>query len=428
MEQTLLATKLFIPPQRPGLISRSRLLERIQTCLNVPLTLVSAPAGYGKTTLLSEWTRNMQTTIPVGWISLEEDDNNPQRFWRYLISAICRKLPDIDNSFLSSLGSSDTPIEAILTSLINGISATEKECILVLDDYHFIKSQPIHQGLTFFLEHIPPGAHIILSTRIDPPLPLARFRGRGLMLEIGANDLRFTSEETTNLSTIFDAPILDSASIETLKDETEGWVTRLKMALLSMRGEDNVDSFISGFSRGRRYIMDYLIEEVLQHQSEEIQEFLLKTSILENLCGTLCDTITGGSNGTEMLSQLEKDNLFIVPLDANGEWYRYEHLFADLLRRRLNTEYGKEVVNELQRKASLWYESNGFPKSAIKYALAVEDWERALSIILAPVTPLITYSIYTLAEWWKELPREAPQEEFLVGKLNYAKRARLREY
>ena len=406
MEQTLLATKLFIPPQRPGLVSRPRLLEQLQACLDFPLMLVSAPAGYGKTTPLSEWTGSLQTSLPVGWLSLEEDDNNPQRFWRYLISAICRILPDMDNSFLSSLGSSDTPIEAVLTLLINEITNTEKEFVLVLDDYHFIKSQPIHQGVTFFLEHIPPLAHIILSTRIDPPLPLSRFRGKGLMMEIGTDDLRFTSEETTSLSIIFDTPTLDSGSIEIIQDKTEGWVTGLKMALLSMHGEDNVDSFISGFSRGQRYIMDYLIEEVLHRQPEEIQEFLLKTSVLENLCGTLCDTVSGSSNGTDMLHQLEKDNLFIVPLDAAGEWYRYEHLFADLLCHRLDAVYGKEVVDELQKKASLWYESNGFPKSAIKYALAVEDWERALSIILAPVTPLITYNVYSLAEWWKELPRD----------------------
>lgn len=406
MEQTLLATKLFIPPQRPGLVSRSRLLEQLQNCLDVPLTLVSAPAGYGKTTLLSEWVGNIQTATPVCWISLEEDDNNPQRFWRYFISAICRILPDIDNSFLSSLGSSDTPIEAVLTSLINGITATEKECVLVLDDYHFIQAQPIHQGLAFFLEHIPPGVHVVLSTRIDPPLPLARFRGRGLMLEIGSDDLRFTSEEIINLSRSFEISVLDTGDIEIMKDKTEGWVTGLKMALLSMRGEDNVDSFISGFARGRRYIMDYLIEEVLYRQPEEIQEFLLKTSVLENLCGTLCDAVSGGSNGNEMLHQLEKDNLFIIPLDANGEWYRYEHLFADLLRHRLNVLYGKESANELQKKASLWYENHGFMNNAVKHALTVEDWDRALALILTPATPLITYNVFTLAEWWKILPRD----------------------
>ncbi len=406
MERTLLATKLFIPQQKPGMVSRSRLLERLQTCLDVPLTLVSAPAGYGKTTLLSEWAGNIQTSFPVGWVSLEEDENNPQKFWMYFISSICRILPEIDQSILSSLASTDIPIETLLTSLVNDIAAAEKDFVLVLDDYQFIRSEPVHQGITFFLEHIPPGAHVIMATRIDPPLPLSRFRGKGLILEIGTDDLRFNSEEITSLSKNFDTPVLDTVSIETLKNKTEGWVAGLKMALISMRGKDNVDSFIADFSQAQRYIMDYLIEEVLHHQLKEIQEFLLKTSVLENMCGTLCDAVLGSSNSNEMLTQLEKDNLFIVLLDAKGEWYRYEHLFAELLRHRLDVIYGKETTAGLQRKASLWYESNGFRVNAIKHALAVEDCERALSLILSPVTPIYTYGLFNMAEWWKMLPQE----------------------
>ena len=406
MEQTLLATKLLIPQQRPGLVSRQRLLERLQTCLDVPLTLISAPAGYGKTTLLSEWAGTIQTSFPVGWVSLEGDENNPQKFWMYFISSICRILPEIDQSILSSLSSTDTPIETLLTSLVNDIAAAEKDFILVLDDYQFIRSQPVHHGITFFLEHFPPGTHIILATRIDPPLPLARFRGKGLMLEIGTDDLRFTSEETTSLSKSFDTPLLDSESIEALRDKTEGWVAGLKMALISMRGRDNVDSFITDFSQGQRYIMDYLIEEVLNRQPEKMQEFLVKTSILENLCGTLCDTVLGSSNSKEMITQLEKDNLFIIPLDAKDEWYRYEHLFSELLRHQLDVVYGKEMTDELQKRASLWYESNGFRENAIKHSLAVEDWERALSLILTPVTPIFTYGLFTMAEWWRLLPQE----------------------
>jgi LuxR family transcriptional regulator, maltose regulon positive regulatory protein len=406
VESSLLATKLFILPVAPGLVLRPHLVERLNGVINSRLTLISAPAGFGKTTLVSQWARS--NAIPIAWLSLEEAENDPVRFWDYFISALRKIEPTVGEISLRSLLSPErVPIESILIPLINDISGISTDHILVLDDYHFIQSQPIHHGLTYFLEHMPPCMHLIITTRVDPPLPLARFRGRGILLEIGADDLRFSEEETRSLFTAMDFSPQSTKTISILNKKTEGWVVGLKMAILSMKRERDIPAFIASFSGSQRYIMDYLIEEVLQRLTPEFNNFLLKTSVLEKLNGSLCDAVTGRDKGRETLLELERENLFIVSLDTSHDWYRYEHLFTDLLRHRLELSSGKELVREFQKKASYWCEQNGFKEDAINYALAAGDWTKGLDLILNITPNLInTYGTFTTYSWLRQIPQE----------------------
>ncbi len=406
METSLLTTKLNIPPARPQTIPRQRLAERLQQGLGYNLTLVSAPAGFGKTTLLCEWIRDSRPPTPTAWLSLEEADGDPRRFWEYFIAALQTLHPDCGKDILHLLHSSQPlPTEALLTALINDLAGIEQDSLLILDDYHFIQSEPVHSGINFLLEHLPPRLHLVIATRADPPLPLAHFRGKGTMLEIGADELRFTLEEAFSLLIELNAPALSTENVKALNDKAEGWVVGLKMAMLSMRGEKDVSGFISGFTGTQRYIMDYLIEEVLQTQSPEVRDFLLKTSVLERLNGPLCDAVTGRRDGQETLISLEKANLFLVPLDESRQWYRYEHLFAELLRHRLEIEYGLEKYNELHRLASSWHEGNGFPEKAVDYALAARDWEKAIDLVMS-MSPLVAYGGATVYSWLKQVPQE----------------------
>ena len=406
MEQSLIKTKLFIPPAPPELVRRPRLLSKIQAALNQKLTLVSAPAGFGKTILLSEWIRDSQLPTPTAWLSLEEADSNPRRFWEYFIAALRTLQPDIGGIALELLQAMQPmPVESVLTPLINDLSGIKQDSLLILDDYHFIQSEPVHSGINFLLEHLTPRLHLVIATRADPPLPLAHFRGKGTILEIGADDLRFTAEETVALLTSLGAPALSSGDIEALNARAEGWVVGLKMAMLSMRGEKDIPGFISGFTGTQRYIMDYLIEEVLQRQSPELRDFLLKTSVLERLNGPLCDAITGRRDGQETLISLEKANLFLVPLDESRQWYRFEHLFAELLRHRREVEYGLEKSNELHRLASVWHEGNGFLEKAVDHALAARDWEKAIDLVIS-MNPMVAYGGSTTYNWLRQVPQE----------------------
>jgi LuxR family maltose regulon positive regulatory protein len=404
--EILLSTKLYIPPAPPELVRRPRLLDKIQTAQDHKLTLVSAPAGFGKTTLLSEWVHENQPPTPTAWLSLEEADDEPRRFWEYFIAALRMLQPDTGVTALELLRAGQPlPIESVLTPLVNDLAIIRQNLFLVLDDFHFIQSEPVLSGVNFLLEHVPPRLHLVIATRADPSLPLARLRGKGTMLEIGADDLRFTQEEVRELLVRLGAAAMSSRDIEALNTRAEGWVVGLKMAVLSMRGEEDIPGFISGFTGTQRYIMDYLIEEVLQRQSPQVRDFLLKTSVLERLSGSLCDAVTGGDNSREILHTLEKENLFTVPLDASREWYRYEHLFADLLRHRLEVEMGKETVRELQIKASEWYGENGFRENAINHALAAEDWQRAISLITT-ADPINKYGGTAIYNWLHQVPRE----------------------
>ena len=345
------------------------------------MTLVSAPAGFGKSTLISAWAQRIQSNQQVAWLSLDEADNDLKRFLSYLIAAIQSFEGEFGQGAMAALGSQGAVnLEALLTTLINEIAGFSQKGVLILDDYHVIESQPIDQAITFLLDHLPATLHLVIATRMDPSWPLARLRARGEMLEIRVDDLRFALEEATgflNQAMGFDLSPDDVAALDA---RTEGWITGLQLAALSMQGSDDVQGFVRAFRGSNRYILDYLGEEVLSHQPENIHSFLLKTSILNQLTGPLCDAITGSSGGEKTLANLEQDNLFIIPLDDERRWFRYHHLFADLLLRHLHQTF-PELVPELHQQASLWYEKAGNLSEAFRYALLANDIPRATRIL-----------------------------------------------
>ena len=421
MEISLLKTKLNIPPIRPPLISRPRLIERLQVGLKYSLLLVSAPAGFGKTTLLSEWARQSRPSLQTAWLSLDEGDNDPVRFWNYFIAALQRLQSTIGEQALTSLHSTNMfsaripPIEPVLVLLINDLAAAPSDFTIVLDDYHVINSIQIHGGITYLLEHIPAQIHLVISTRADPPLALARFRGRGALIEIGADDLRFSLEETAGLLKGLNAPRLSSENIESLNDRAEGWAVGLKLAALSMGEQKDISGFIAAFTGSHRYVMDYLIEEVLQKQTVEVRDFLLKTSVLERLTAPLCDAVTGRPDSRELLLELERGHLFAVPLDETRYWYRYEHLFAELLRHQLQKVMNKEDIRELHRRASRWHEDNHLPNDAITHAVAAQDWERVVGIIEGVIRVRINRGEWvTIRNWLQSFPENVLQKHIFL--------------
>ena len=415
----MLATKLYIPPPRPNVVLRSRLIERLNEGLRRKLTLISAAAGFGKTTLISEWVADCERLEPkvrVAWLSLDEGDNDPARFLTYLITALQTIVPKIGEGLLAMLQSPQPPSsESILTSLLNEITTVSDNFILVLDDYHVIDAQPVDQVFTFLVEHLPPQMHLVIASREDPPLPLARLRVRDQLIELRALDLRFTPAEAAEFLNRVMGLSLSAEDIAALENRTEGWIAGLQLAAISMQGHQDTTSFIKSFTGSHHFVLDYLLEEVLQQQSETIQTFLLRTSILERLCGPLCDAVllAPAASGQETLEYLEHANLFIVPLDNERHWFRYHHLFADLLRQRLqrsstlSTGKDKGGVDELHRRASEWYEHNGSVADAIRHALAAEDFERAATLIELAVPEMRrSRQGATLTElgWLKALP------------------------
>ncbi len=403
---SLLVTKLFVPPTRPGLVPRPRLVERLKSGLSFDLTLVSAPAGFGKTTILSQW--SSETKPRVAWISLDEGDNEPTRFWYYFIAAMRSLHPASGETALGLLHATQPqPTESVLTSLINDLATNTQAFAVVLDDYHLIKTEAIHSGVAFLLEHLPTNMHLVIATRADPALPLARFRARGAMLEIRENDLRFTLDEATGLLEEMLGGAVSSADIGALNARTEGWAVGLKMAALSLRGQHDIGSFLKSFTGSQRYIMDYLVEEVLTSQPQDVRDFLLTTSVLERLSAPLCDFMTGHKGSQEMLANLEQRNLFFVPLDDSREWYRYHHLFAELLRHQLEVKSGSQAVMALHRQACQWYEDSNYIDDAIHHALAARDWERAIRLIGNLADSLINRAEWsTLLRWLQEIPDE----------------------
>ena len=405
METSLLTTKLNVPPARAKLITRPRLIERLQEGLRYNLILVSAPAGFGKTTLLSEWARqnHRQSTA---WLSLDNGDNDPVRFWDYFIAALKKLHPSCGESILPMLHSSQPPpAEPLLTELINDLAVISSENILVLDDYHLIESQQINDGITYLLEHMPAQMHLVLATRVDPPFPMARFRGKGTMFEIGTDDLRFTLHEAAALLKETEVQQLSMEYTTALNERTEGWVVGLKMAALSMRGQKDIPGFIAAFTGSQRYVMDYLMEEVLQKQTEDIHDFLLKSSVLGRLSPPLCDALTGRQDSHELLLELDREHLFIIPLDESRQWFRYEHLFVDLLRHRLDTDFPTEKVAELHYLASRWYEKNQYLEDAIYHGLVAQDWDRTMKLILQYASTRRGENV-TLQNWLKKIPQE----------------------
>ncbi|MCB9265292.1 MAG: tetratricopeptide repeat protein [Lewinellaceae bacterium] len=374
-----LATKLFAPPPRPNIVQRSRLAERLDQGLHGKLTLISAPAGFGKTTLASEWAAGCGRA--VAWLSLDEGDSNLFRFLTYFTAALQRVEEQIGEGVLRMLQSPQPPpSESILTALINEIASVKKPFVLILDDYHLIDSKPVDEALAFLLGHLPPQMHLAITTREDPGFPLARLRVRGQLAELRAADLRFTSEEAAGFLNQAMGLNLSSKDIAALEKRTEGWIAGLQMAALSMQGRADTDGFIKAFTGSHRFILDYLAEEVLQRQPEPIRRFLIQTAVLSRLCGPLCDAVTGQGNGREMLEVLEKGNLFVAALDDDRRWYRYHHLFADVLQARLAEELpGQPPV--LHLRASEWYEAHDSMPDAIRHALSGNNFERAAGLI-----------------------------------------------
>jgi ATP/maltotriose-dependent transcriptional regulator MalT len=341
--------------------------------------LISAPPGFGKTTLLSEWTAHSQQ--PTAWLSLDEGDNDPTGFWSYVIAALQTLRADLGKSALGMLqGSTPAPIQAILTTLINDLDSLQEDFALVLEDYHIVSAQAIHEALGFLIDHCPPRMHVVITTRADPPLPLARWRVREQLTELRADDLRFTPDEAAAFLNDIMGLHLSAADVAALEKRTEGWAAGLQLAALSMQGRDDVSGFVRAFSGSHRHVLSYLAAEVLERQPPAALDFLLKTSILDRMCAPLCEAVSGSSDGQARLQQFEQANLFVVPLDDDRNWYRYHHLFADVLRRRLR-QAQPEALPELHRRASVWHEQNGSTAEAVGYALAARDVERAADLV-----------------------------------------------
>ena len=381
-EFPLLETKFYLPPWSADRVSRPRLIDRIH--LQRKLTLVSAPAGFGKTTLLAEWVAAVPTR-PVAWVSLDQSDNDPAVFWSYLITALQNIQPGLGERSLALLQSPQPPpIESVLMTLLNKLTAVEGEFVLILDDYHAIATPAIHDGIGFLLSHLPPQVHLIISSRADPPLSLARLRSHGELTELRVSDLRFTPDEATAFLNQGMGLEIRAEDVSALEQRTEGWVAGLQLAALSLQGRENISDFVAAFSGDDRYIVDYLLEEVLQRQPERVRRFLLQTAILERLSGSLCEAVcrdaTGQNDGQKMLGTLERSNLFIIPLDNKRQWYRYHHLFADVLQAHALKEYPEQLPS-LHRQASEWYEQNGLFSDAIRHALAAQAFERAADLI-----------------------------------------------
>jgi len=377
----LLETKLYVPRSRAGLVSRPRLIERIRQGAERKLTLVLAPAGFGKTTLLAEWLAGTGGGGKAGWGSLDPSDNEPALFWAYVARALQKVQPSVGALAIARLQSTQPPpTDSVLTALINDISAIDSDLVLVLDDYHVIDAPPVHEGLTFLLDHLPPQMHVVIASRSDPPLPLSRLRARGELTEVRVADLRFTREEASaflNQVMSLDLSALDTA---TLEQRTEGWIAGLKLAALSMKGREDVRGFVDAFAGDNRYIADYLVEEVLQAEPERIKRFLLGTAILDRLSGPLCDAIMGEQGSQALLEDLERRNLFVVALDDRREWYRYHHLFADVLQAQSFRE-DPDRARTFHRRASAWYEAHGSPADAVRHAFGAEDLERAAALL-----------------------------------------------
>lgn len=410
MTVQILATKLYIPVPRPGAVMRPRLIERLNAGLHGKLTLVSAPAGFGKTTLVAEWIAN--DARKASWLSLDDGDSDPVRFFAYTIAALQTIEPKIGVGILKLLESPQPPpIDSLLTPLLNELAMMPEDFVLVLDDYHVLDSHEIDKSLAFLIDNQPPQMHLVITTREDPRLPLARLRVRGQLSEIRAADLRFTADEASEFLNTAMGLSLSSDDVAALEQRTEGWVAGLQLAAISMQGQDDVGGFIQSFTGSHHFVLDYLIEEVLSQQPQQVRDFLLKTSILERLCGPLCVAILQDDEDTlATLEHIRQSNLFLIPLDNERRWYRYHHLFGDLLRKHLHTS-GMDTSN-LHLRASTWYEANGFEFEAFQHAAAAGDIDRTLRLIEGSGTPLyLRGGVSPILRWFGSLPQSAFDEK-----------------
>jgi LuxR family maltose regulon positive regulatory protein len=439
----LLATKLYLPRARPDLVARPRLFARLDAGLQGALTLVCAPAGFGKTTLLADWLR--RTGRPAAWLELDAGDNDPAVFLRYLVAALQTLAPEVGATLLTLLQPPPPPQETLLTALLNDLTGLPQNSMLVLDDYHVLEAPPIHQAVSFLLDHLPPALHLIIATREDPPLPLARLRASGQVAELRAEQLRFTADEAALFLTDVMGLALTAADVAALEARTEGWIAGLQLAALAMRDRDDYAGFIAAFTGSNRFIVDYLADEVLSRQPSHIQTFLLQTSILEQMCGPLCDAVIGdwglgtGDGGTSvaqggvssqspstspqsqfLLEQLERTNLFVTPLDAERHWYRYHHLFGEVLCERLQRGAATTDLATLHRRASAWYEQASFTSQAVQHALAAHAFGRAAALVEQAASAMIQRTeLAKLLTWLDALPADEVQARPLLG-LYYA--------
>jgi LuxR family maltose regulon positive regulatory protein len=389
----LLRSKLHAPPARPDLVPRPRLLDRLAAGLRGPLTLVAAPAGAGKTSLLAAWrAAPLGGGVPLAWVSLDAGDNDPARFWRYVAAALDQLQPGVADGAMALLCSPQPPpVETVLTVLLNALAALPRDAVLALDDYHAIEAPEIHRGLAFLLDHLPPRLHLVVASRADPPLPLGRLRARGALAEIRAADLRFTEAEAAAFLGGAMGLELTAEQVAALAARTEGWIAGLQLAALSLQGRGDASDFIRDFAGSHRFLVDYLADEVLERQPAAVQRFLLETAVLDRLSGPLCDALTGRDDGAALLGRLERANLFTVPLDDEGRWYRYHHLFADVLRRRL-AEDAPTSIAVLYERACLWHERHGDAATAFDYALRGGHAGHAARVLDAMATALIANS------------------------------------
>ena len=400
----LLGTKLHTPLPRPSAVDRARLLDRLGRGAMSKLTLVSAPPGFGKTTLVAQWIAARGTERSTAWVSLEPADNEPTTFWAYVVAAVARVLPGVGDAARDLLADGQTRADRAIAALVNDLATVSGDLVIVLDDVHVIEAPEIDEGLAFLLDHLPPQVHLVIITRSDPPLPLARMRARGELVEVRAADLRFTTDEAAAYLNDQMGLALAGAEVDTLEARTEGWIAALQLAAISMQGREDVASFIASFAGDDRYVVDYLADEVLERQPVAIRDFLLRTAVLDRLTGTLCDAVTAGTGGSAMLESLERANLFLVPLDDQRRWYRYHHLFADLLRTRLLDQHPDDVAG-IHRRASAWWEAHGEPAEAIGHALAAGDVEHAAGLIEGQALALLRHRQEgTLRRWLDALP------------------------
>jgi LuxR family maltose regulon positive regulatory protein len=419
--EVLLATKLYVPAPRDDLIARQELVARLDRGLRGPLVLVSAPAGSGKTTLLGSW-HEAHPERPIAWVSLDPTDNDPARFWRYVIAAlqgVQPEQPELGDHALALLRTPRLPsVEALVGVLINELAGLAADTVLVLDDYHVIETEDIHRGMSYLLDHIPPALHLAITTRGDPPLQLSRLRARGQLVEIRLDDLRFSAAEAGVFLENTMGLRLPAEVQALLAERTEGWAAGLQLAALGLRGHGDNEAFVRSLRGTDRFIADYLVEEVLHRQPLEVQVFLLQTSILDRLCGSLCDAVLKNHPGSgvmtghaqDVLEYLERANLFLTPMDNERRWYRYHHLFADLLRRKLEqmlpeTNSGETDISELHRRAAGWYREHNLEGEAIYHLLEANDFEQAAGLVAQVAEPLLSRGeLITLRRWIEAIP------------------------
>ncbi len=413
LSDTLLKTKNHIPRTRSVLVHRPRLIDLINRHKTPCFTLISAPAGFGKTTLLSDWVQQHQ--IPAAWVSLDAADNDPVRFLSYVSSALMTIDPTVGDDALAAIQSPQSvSIDRILTLLINDIAEYEGSVALIFDDYQFIQAEEVHNALFNVLDHLPENLHLLLASRVDPPWPFARFRALGSMNEIRASDLRFTQDETSAFLNEMMDLALSQQEITQLEERIEGWIAGLQMIALSLQDRADRTQFIDAFSGSHRYILDYLMEEVLEHQTEDLRTFLLETSILDRMCADLCHSITGQSRSQVMLEEIDRSNLFLVPLDDDRRWYRYHHLFADLLRSRLK-EIHNDRIRDLHQAASAWFEQRNLINEAIHHGFEAEDRARSIQLIESNSLNLVFQGgLGTLDRWLNLLPPEIVERNPLL--------------